>query len=173
MPQFTQIIYDAIFQPRIRVGINTYISPGAVIGAATALVLFILVGVYAYRRYSSDVARQAAAKDYANVPRNGAPVTVTLFYANWCPHCKSIMDEWTAFAAATDKKVVNGFVIECVKKDCSDSDDASVIAAMNANDVTHFPTLILVYKDDKTVFDSKVTSAGLATFVETKTAGFS
>jgi thiol-disulfide isomerase/thioredoxin len=173
MPQFTQIIYNAIFQPSIRVGLNNYISPGFVISVAVALTLFILVGVYAYRRYSADVARQAAAKNYANVPRNGAPVTVTLYYANWCPHCKSIMSDWDAFVTATDKKVVNGFMIECVKKDCSDSDDATVVAAMNARDVTHFPTLLLTYKDDTTTFDSKITTAGLTTFVETKTAGFS
>lgn len=172
MPQITKIIYDRLTQPTIRLGVNSYISPAFGISVAVILVLFILVAIFAYRKYSANTAQKIVNKDYANVSRNKEPINITLFTVSWCPHCKSIQDEWSNFKSSYNNKTIDGYLIECTSVDCTDTDDAGVAAAMSKYNIHHFPTLYLGYKDKLVLFDSKITEAGLTEFIKAKITEF-
>lgn len=70
--------------------------------------------------------------------------TVTLYYANWCPHCKNVVPEWDRFKQIYDK---NSRQIESkynTKLDIKKYEDKDIPPGTN---VAGFPTIMIVYND--------------------------
>jgi protein disulfide-isomerase-like protein len=65
--------------------------------------------------------------------------SMVLFYAPWCPHCKSMMDDWDKLQEQA------GSEVEVVKVNCDEKPEMA-----EQYDVKGFPTIIL-FKEGKQV----------------------
>jgi thiol-disulfide isomerase/thioredoxin len=65
--------------------------------------------------------------------------SVMLFYADWCPHCKTAKPIWYDLKSSWQGKPV-----QFVEVDCSAKNDANVEAKMQQYGVKGFPTIKLV-----------------------------
>lgn len=140
------------------------------------ILVFLYGGYQAYLMYGKQVLENKKHQDVANVNNRKGQAEILFFYAEWCPHCKKAKPEWLAFQEKYDKKVINGNELSCKEVDCTDDadNDDSEIAANQALrdkfDIKGYPTIKLITEGEegKNVidFDSKITSKGLETFVQ-------
>ena len=92
----------------------------------------------------------------------GAPPvgTFTMYYADWCPHCKSIKPEFSKFAA-NGVVTVNGRNVAVRMVEESEKDK------MAGKEIKGFPTFMLQTADGKTVeFQGDRTPDGYLKFLE-------
>jgi thiol-disulfide isomerase/thioredoxin len=135
------------------------------------LIIFIIVGVYGYRRFYSVPEKTRDFKDVANANRRNPQIQIYLFWADWCPHCKKAKPEWVAFSQEYNGKIVNNYEIQTTDIDCSDPNgqDPQVQNMLAEYRVNSYPTIIAL-KDSQVVgFDAKITKSSLDQFVESLT----
>ena len=136
------------------------------------LFIFVLIGVYFYKKYATPKFNQNFT-DVANdnqMKGTGIMSTVDMYFfsADWCPHCTKAKPEWQSFYDDYHETIVNNYKIMCHSVDCTENgkDDPLVLELMQKYDVKSFPTL-KVRMDDNTIdFDSKITTASLDKFVK-------
>jgi thiol-disulfide isomerase/thioredoxin len=80
------------------------------------------------------------SKDVMKVP--GLRCGAVLFYANWCPHCKNMKDEWEAYAEMAAFYDVYAF------DSAAHTAHSEKIKTSNGDLVSSFPTIIF-YKKGK------------------------
>lgn len=86
---------------------------------------------------------------------DSAKPSMVLFYAPWCPHCKTIMGDWEKLR----KRV--GQNIEIVKVNCDEKPEMA-----EKHDVKGFPTIIL-FKDGKKIhFEGSRNLENFMTFIK-------
>ena len=73
--------------------------------------------------------------EFREVMMNTDILNMTLFYAEWCGHCKSLMPTWNALTDLIPKDLINMVKISCVKK----QKECSAI-----KEITGYPTIIFV-----------------------------
>jgi thiol-disulfide isomerase/thioredoxin len=146
--------------------VRRYISPYYnIIVGITFLVLFMVIGYYAYDRlYLKRVANKF--KDVSNEPRRNKEVTVFFFHVDWCPHCKKALPEWNAFKAQNDGKPINGYLVKCVDMDCT-NESSDITRAINEYKIDSYPTVKMLREEKVIDFDSKITTSSLNSFVTT------
>lgn len=89
-----------------------------------------------------------------------------LYYANWCPHCKTAEPEFDKLAT-NGTVTVNGKVVHCVKYEADASPDV-----MSAKKVQGFPTLRLETANGKMVeFKGNRDAASFLAFLEKNLGG--
>jgi thiol-disulfide isomerase/thioredoxin len=94
--------------------------------------LFIILIFILYLNYN--------IKDYIETNKNNNNITIYLFYAEWCPHCRNFMPEWNKFNQSVDQSKVNiKMVNNCEEKFLCDK-----------YNVDRFPTIIF---DNGTNYD--------------------
>ena len=97
------------------------------------------------------------------------PVEIFFFNVDWCPHCKSAKPEWQAFSDEYNGKNVNGYVISCSDKNCTDEADPQTTYLINEYKIESYPT-VKMWKENKQIeFDAKITKSALKQFVESVT----
>jgi thiol-disulfide isomerase/thioredoxin len=154
--------------PDIRDYVAIKIRPyWGVILTVIMIIIFILLGIYVFNKYGDKLMKKKRFDDVANESPSETPIRITMFSVDWCPHCKKALPEWDAFANSYHKKVVNGYMIQCVKLDCTDSSDPKVKAALEANEIDSYPTVIMMKGGERYDFDAKITKGALEQFVET------
>ena len=130
----------------------------------SVLILFIVVGNYAYSNYIKKSVNKF--KDVANANRRNKEATILFFHVDWCPHCKTALPEWNTFKSQNDGKDVNGYVIKCVDMDCTE-ETSDITRAINEYHIESYPTIKML-RDDQTIeFDSKITNTALNSFITT------
>lgn len=117
-----------------------------IIGAAVAVLLLLSFGVFTKREGFQDA--------------EGAP-SFTMYYADWCPHCKSIKPEFLEFSK---KKSINmdgtTVFLNMVEADT----DAE---KMKGKPVKGFPTFLFEKEDGSTVeYDGERNSQGWMQFIK-------
>ena len=98
--------------------------------------------------------------------------TFTMYYADWCPHCRNAKPIWEDEKAKYADTLVNNYKVVFVNVDCSDDADPHTQALIQEYNIKGFPTLKMVYsKEDGTPltvdFDAKITKYSLDQFIET------
>lgn len=88
--------------------------------------------------------------------------TFALFYAPWCPHCKTMMSDWDTLAQRYKN---NKFNLKIIKVNC---DKHKEMAAKY--NISGFPTVIFFNKgldspDDMEVYDGERTESALSNFL--------
>ena len=132
------------------------------------IILFIIASVYAYDWYGKKQVEKPAYDDVANANRRDKPVDVLLFSTEWCPHCVKAKPQWKAFSDKFNKKVINGYVINCINVDCTDSEaDSSVQAYIQQYSIEHYPTVKMLANDKIVDFEASVNEQNLEKFVNT------
>ena len=134
------------------------------------LILFIIAGAYAYKWYATKVIEKKPYDDVANANRRNNPINVMFFNAEWCPHCIKAKPQWQSFSDEYNNKVINGYVVNCINVDCTNSEtDETVQSFIQKYNIEHYPTVKLINGDKIVEFDASVTSANLGKFVESST----
>jgi len=99
-------------------------------------------------------------------------VTVMIFYADWCPHCKSAMDPndgpWTLFKQNYENATINNTKIYIEEVDCSDENGAA-ISKRDKYKVEGYPSIILIKNDQVFQYDAKPNQRNLEEFIDTYT----
>ena len=130
----------------------------------TILVLFIVIGYYAYKKLMGKKDNKMA--NVANANRRSNEAIVYFFHVDWCPHCKKALPEWQAFSSRYDKKEINGYIIKCLDKNCTD-ETSEVTEFINKYNIDSYPTIKMI-RDNKTIdFETKITNSTLEKFVNT------
>lgn len=133
------------------------------------IVIFIVLGIFLWAAYYAYATWKApkADKMLAEIhqPKGDSEITVYLFFADWCPHCKKAKPEWAKFVSAHDGKVVKGFKVRCVDVDCTNSDLPETSQMISKFGIETYPTVKLLKDNQFYEFDAKITEANLAEFV--------
>ena len=135
------------------------------------LILFIVAGAYAYKWYATSQIVKPEYNDVANANRRHKPIDILFFSAEWCPHCIKAKPIWKAFSDDYNGKKINGYVINCINIDCTNSDtDPEVQASIQKYGVEHYPTIKMVNGENIVAYEASVTKSNLIKFVDTATA---
>jgi len=153
---------------------NRYIRRySLIIMAIVMLVLFIVVGMYAYKKYYSEPKSKTKYSDISNINTRGKPVEILFFFADWCPHCKAAKPIWIQFKEEYDGKIINGNKIICREIDCTDDKNDpndQISALISQYKVESFPTIIMLVGENRIDFDAKITKSSLDQFVKSAIA---
>jgi thiol-disulfide isomerase/thioredoxin len=129
----------------------------------TLCIVFGVASWFIYMRYTKktrDIEKNADIYNGTTQP----PMTLYLFYADWCPACKRAKPEWNNFRDTYNGRLINGYKLTCTEIECSD-ESGTTADLVNRYNITQFPTIKLIKGDDIYDFDAKVTKDHLEKFV--------
>ena len=132
-----------------------------------SIVIFLLVIVLYFSWYYYNYV-SSLKKIYLDESETGSgkQAELILFYANWCPHCKTAKPQWDAIKEKYQNKTVHGYKLVFSEVDCS-VENANTENLMNKYNVEGFPTVKLL-KDGQIIdFDAKPTEESLEQFINT------
>jgi len=166
--------------------IDKYLKPYYLYVLITfVLIIFIIAGYYAYRKYITPAIENDKYKDVSNANRRNKEAVLYFFFADWCPHCRKAKPEWYAFKNEYDKedKLVNGYRVVCKGIDCTKDihQDAGTEEGPECDDqcknvkklvaqyqIDSYPTVKLIDSNGEIIdFDSKISKNTLEQFVHT------
>ena len=144
------------------------------------IIFFSIVGYYAYNKYFASKQNMKPFNDVANASEQNSIVQIYFFHAQWCPYCQKAYPEWTSFATANNRQVINGYLVECIEVDCTgdngESNGTQVgIAAtpeqtadlIREYNINSYPTIKLIKNGEIVDFEAKVTESSLQKFIST------
>jgi len=140
------------------------------IGMVVGILVVIGVLYYVYKYMYLPKKNTGEMSDVANATPNGKTISIFMFHVNWCPHCKTALPEWNMFKTEYNQKLVNGYMIECIDNDCTDSKNPEIASLLEKYSVEYFPTVKGVMAgangQNMTVdYSAKVNRANLEKFV--------
>lgn len=83
---------------------------------------------------------------------------LTLFFTNWCPHCKKTIDKWNEYG----EKYALDYKIDFRQIDCDLNQTEATIY-----NIESYPTIILKVKDIKYEYDSDFSKTTMDKFINT------
>lgn len=146
----------------------------SIIVAISAILLIGIVVNYAYNSVYLPSQKDKIFSDVANANPNGQTITIFMYHVDWCPHCKTALPEWQMFESEYHAKMANGYRIECIKVNCTDSKDPKVKDLTTKYKIEYFPTVKGVMQNGGqeivVEYDATVTRAHLESFVQSLTS---
>jgi thiol-disulfide isomerase/thioredoxin len=103
------------------------------------------------------------------MPANGntsKDAELLLFYADWCPHCKTAKPIWNELKDEYQNKTINGYSVVFTEVNCT-TENAKVEEMMNKYKIEGFPTIKLIKDGQVIEFDAKPTKNNLTQFLNT------
>ena len=97
---------------------------------------------------------------------NDKQAELILYFADWCPHCKTAKPIWNDFRNDYENKTINGYHIIFTEVDCSQTTDETE-RQMDKYKVNTFPTLKLIKDGHVIDFDSTISKPNLEEFMTT------
>jgi thiol-disulfide isomerase/thioredoxin len=102
-------------------------------------VLVVAVLFYVYQRYQLSQQEEhqmmmippenfgmgSVGQTTGNARGAGGEIVCTMYYVDWCPHCKTAKPEWEKFMQMFNGKEVNGKKVLVVKINCEENPDAA------------------------------------------------
>ena len=131
--------------------------------------LFLVVGYIIWR-----ATRSSLNSPYKNISNNSVltadgnqqkgPIDIYLFYATWCPHCKTALPKWKEFSDSVNGTIINGCQITTHTIDCTDSLDPNVASYLSKFGIKGFPTVKGVVGGLTINFDTAINKNTLTQF---------
>ena len=122
------------------------------------IVGFIIIAGLAYyvyvKKYKVDEKEFIPNDEYKKEPKKYECI---LFYTTWCPHCKKTLQEWDRYRLnhQNDNSIFSA--IDCDKR----------VDQAEFYEIDSYPTIIMLYKNKKYIFDSNFTEESMDKFVST------
>ena len=132
-----------------------------IVSALVTISLLLYIVLYYLKTTSPGVT--TTSKDVTTSDGSKAG-ELTLFFATWCPACKSIKPEWEQFRNDYSNKKINGVILLIREVDCSEPDPETE-DIMNQYNIKGFPTVKLTYNGTITELQQKPTYDNLVKFV--------
>jgi len=136
-----------------------------------SLVFFILIGIYYYNNHIVPKLNPSFKSNNELMPSsdsaNGSKqAELLLFYADWCPHCKTAKPIWNEIKDEYENKTINGYSIVFTEVNCT-TESAEVDKLMNQYKVEGFPTIKLLKDGQVVEYDAKPSRENLNQFLNT------
>jgi thiol-disulfide isomerase/thioredoxin len=131
------------------------------------IILFLGIGIYYYNFHvkSKNNTSYSANNEY-NTGGKGGQAEIMLFYADWCPHCKTAKPIWEEVKAEFDNKTINGYTILFTDVNCT-NETPEVEKLMSTYKIEGFPTIKLLKDGQVIEFDAKPSKSTLEQFLNT------
>lgn len=135
-----------------------------------AILLFIILAIYYYYYHvlpklkTSYNANSEYNKDSSESGNKQAEML--LFYAEWCPHCKTAKPNWDSIKSQYQNKTINGYHVIFTEVNCT-TESAETEQMMNKYNIEGFPTIKLIKDGQVVEFDAKPTRETLHEFLNT------
>jgi thiol-disulfide isomerase/thioredoxin len=133
-----------------------------------AVVLLIIgYGIYVYYvkpMLKPNSMNTAEVYNTSTTGGNTNEAELILFYADWCPHCKTAKPEWNNVKSQFNGKVINGYTVTFTEVNCTTETPQSQ-QLMDQYKVEGFPTIKLVKGNQVIDFDAKPTTQSITQFL--------
>jgi len=126
-----------------------------------AAILLICVGIY--YMYNNSAAKTTYAANNENFTAN-KEAELLLFYAEWCPHCKTAKPIWDDLKSQYENKTINGYTVIFTEINCT-QETAEVEQMMNKYHIEGFPTIKLLKDGEIVEYDAKPSKDTLVQFL--------
>lgn len=139
----------------ITTGITTSITKHLTmfnIGMLVAALVLVAAGIYAYF-YFNKPNHQTNREGLEN-KSPAKEAEIMLFYADWCPHCKTAKPEWESVKSEYDGKVINGYKVLFKEYNCT-AETPENEQLMDKYKVEGFPTIKLIKDNQVVEYDAK------------------
>jgi thiol-disulfide isomerase/thioredoxin len=133
-----------------------------------SILIFIGACIYIYNsKFKSKVSTSYSANnEHTNENNKTSQAELLLFYADWCPHCKTAKPIWEELKTEYEVKTINGYTILFTDVNCT-TESPEVEKLMNTYKVEGFPTIKLLKDGQVIEYDAKVTKSTLEQFLNT------
>jgi thiol-disulfide isomerase/thioredoxin len=131
-----------------------------IVGVFMTFGLFFLYKKYGHRIKILEKFTNNGEKDSKSTDEK---TELIMFYADWCPHCKTAMPEWDNLVAATTGPI-NGRTVVFTKINCAEENEVTAKLIAD-NKIESFPTIKLFKGNEVYDFDAKPTKDTLLTFL--------
>uniref|UniRef100_A0A6C0JF24 Thioredoxin domain-containing protein n=1 Tax=viral metagenome TaxID=1070528 RepID=A0A6C0JF24_9ZZZZ len=136
-----------------------------------AVVLFIILAIYYYYNHVSPKLKTSyhANREGEFGSSESGPTKqaeLMLFYADWCPHCKTAKPIWNDLKTQYQNKTINGYQVIFTDVNCS-TESAETEQMMNKYNIEGFPTIKLLKDGQIIEYDAKPTKETLNEFLNT------
>jgi thiol-disulfide isomerase/thioredoxin len=136
-----------------------------------AIILFIALAIYYYYYHVSPKLKPSYQSNSEG--KNGEGYTgptkqaeLLLFYADWCPHCKTARPIWNDLRSQYQNKTINGYQVIFTEVNCT-NESAETEQMMNKYNIEGFPTIKLLKDGQVIEYDAKPTRETLTEFLNT------
>jgi len=132
------------------------------------ILLFLGIGVYIYTKQVKpklNNTKYSPNNEHTMEGKSGE-AELLLFYADWCPHCKTAKPIWEELKSEYESKTVNGYSIIFTEVNCT-TETHEVEKMMNTYKVEGFPTIKLLKDGQIIEYDAKPSKATLEQFLNT------
>jgi len=134
------------------------------------ILLFLGIGIYIYtKQVKPKLNNTTYSPNNENTLKNGGQnveAELLLFYADWCPHCKTAKPIWEEIKAEYESKTVNGYSITFTEINCT-TETHEVEKMMNTYKVEGFPTIKLLKNGQVIEYDAKPSKDTIEQFLNT------
>jgi thiol-disulfide isomerase/thioredoxin len=152
-------------------------STGAKMSTTTLLIIvgviiFIILAIYYYYNHISPKLKtsyRANSEGEFGSAGNSGPTKqaeLMLFYADWCPHCKTAKPVWNELKTQYQNKTINGYQVIFTDVNCT-TESAETEQMMNKYNIEGFPTIKLLKDGQIIEYDAKPTKETLNEFLNT------
>jgi len=136
-----------------------------------ATIFFIVLAIYYYYNHVSPKFKTMyhANSEGSNGSDSAAPskqAELMLFYADWCPHCKTAKPIWNDLKTQYQNKTINGYKVLFTEVNCT-SESAETEQMMNKYNIEGFPTIKLLKDGQIIEYDAKPSKDTLNEFLNT------
>jgi thiol-disulfide isomerase/thioredoxin len=152
-------------------------STGAKMSTTTLLIIvgviiFVILAIYYYYNHVSPKLKtsyRANSEGEFGSTGNSGPTKqaeLMLFYADWCPHCKTAKPIWNELKTQYQNKTINGYQVIFTDVNCT-TESAETEQMMNKYNIEGFPTIKLLKDGQIIEYDAKPTKETLNEFLNT------
>lgn len=151
-------------------------SSGAKMSTTTLLIIvgviiFIILAIYYYYNHVSPKLKTSYRANMEGQNTSGSSgatkqAELMLFYADWCPHCKTAKPIWDDLKSQYQNKTINGYQLIFTDVNCT-KESAETDQMMNKYNIEGFPTIKLLKDGQIIEYDAKPTKETLNEFLNT------
>lgn len=155
------------FLSRMRSSV-TNLSTNTII-TIVVVIFFIVLAVYYYYNYVSPKLKPSydANREHNTIDSESSKqAELMLFYADWCPHCKTAKPIWNELKSEYQNKTINGYNVLFTEINCT-SENAETEQMMNKYNIEGFPTIKLLKDGQIIEYDAKPAKDTLKEFLNT------
>jgi thiol-disulfide isomerase/thioredoxin len=137
-----------------------------IIFGGIAIVLCIL-SYFIWEKYLSNSIKHDSNREHNEDKETADKIAhLMLFYADWCPHCKTAKPEWNSLKEEYDGKNINGYIVVFEEYNCTD-ESSEVEELMNKYKIEGYPTIKLIKDNQVVEYDAKPTKSTMEQFLTT------
>lgn len=147
-------------------GLSSFFTWKIIAMIIISLLLFSFA-YYVYKNYAETNTSYKANREHMSKDSiTNKNATMMLFYADWCPHCKTAKPEWESLKTEYDGKTINGYTINFVEHNCT-NETAEINELMDKYSIEGYPTIKLVKDNQIIEYDAKPTKSTMEQFLNT------